>query len=98
MFRLTRHKAAARLFLAYITSREYQILKGSWPVRTDVPSPDGLKSLSSYSNTNPMEFIEWMRGRKHLHDLRELLKDVFGPVKGMPPGTDLAVCQTREPV
>lgn len=88
MFRLTRHKASARLFLAYLTSYEHQSQRGTWSVRTDVEPPSGLKPLSEYSNTSPLEFIKWMRDRKHIHELRMLMQRAFGNVQGQSPLTD----------
>lgn len=91
MFKLTRHKAAARLFLAYLTSYEYQTSRGTWPVRTDVAPPPGLMPLSSYNNTNPLEFISWMRDRQHIHELRMKMQSIFGLVRGQSPLTDPAL-------
>ncbi len=91
MFKLTRHKAAARLFLAYLTSYEYQSSRGTWSVRRDVPPPEGLKALNKYINTNPMDFIVWMRDRKHLHELRKKMSAIFGSVQGKSPLTDPAL-------
>ena len=88
MFKLTRHKAAARLFLAYLTSYEYQASRGTWSVRGDVAPPQGLSPLAQYGNTDPLEFISWMRDRKRLNDLRAQMCEVFGPVKGESPLTD----------
>ena len=87
MFGLTRHKAAARLFLAYLTSYEFQAARGSWSVRDDVSPPEGLKELEAY-NTDPLEFIDWMRDRKHVHELRVKMESLFGPVKGASPLLD----------
>lgn len=91
MFKLTRHKAAARLLLAYLTSYEYQVTRGTWSVRRDVKPPVGLMPLAQYDNTEPMEFIYWMDDRKHLHDLRMLMCRIFGPVRGQSPLTDPAL-------
>ncbi len=91
MFKLTRHKAAARLFLAYLTSYEYQSARGAWSVRSDVPPPEGLLPLEEYSNTDPLAFIEWMLDRKHIHELRLQMRRLFGPVKGLSPLTDPAL-------
>ena len=88
MFRLTRHKAAARLFLAYLTSHEHQASRGSWSVRDDVAPPEGLKQLEDYRNTDPLDFIAWMRDRAHVHELRARMKRIFGPVRGQSPLTD----------
>ena len=88
MFKLTRHKAAARLFIAYLTSYEYQSARGTWPVRDDVDPPNGFKPLGEYKNTDPLGFIAWMRDRAHLHELRVKMCKYFGGVKGKSPLTD----------
>ncbi len=88
MFKLTQHKAAARLFLAYITSHEYQSSLGTWSTRQDVAPPSNLRPLDEYPNTNLLEFIEWMRDRQHLHELRAKMQRIFGPVRGPSPVTD----------
>lgn len=91
MFKLTRHKAAARLLLAYLTSYEYQAARGTWSVRDDVAPPPGLKPIEAYSNTNPLDFIHWMRNRRHIHELRMQMQNIFGPVQGQSPLTDPAL-------
>lgn len=91
MFKLTRHKAAARLWLAYLTSHEHQSGRGSWSVRDDVDPPQGLKDIEAYPNTNPLSFINWMRDRRRIHDLRVKMEAVFGPVHGQSPLTDQAL-------
>lgn len=91
MFKLTRHKAAARLLLAYLTSYEYQAARGTWSVRDDVVPPAGLKPIEAYNNTNPLEFIDWMRNRQRIHELRMQMQNIFGPVKGQSPLTDPAL-------
>lgn len=88
MFKLTRHKAAARLLLAYLTSYEYQAARGTWSVRDDVTPPPGLRPIETYNNTNPLEFIRWMRNRQRIHGLRMQMLDIFGPVRGQSPLTD----------
>lgn len=88
MFRLTRHKMAARLFLAYLTSYEYQSIRGTWSVRTDVAQPPGLMPLHSYRNTDPLQFIRWMEDRQHIYQLKKQMCHIFGPVCGQSPLTD----------
>ncbi len=91
MFKLTKHKAAARLFLAYLTSYEYQSSRGAWSVREDVAPPAGLKPLKDYANTDPLGFIEWMRDREHINELKQQMIRIFGPVRGESPLTDRAL-------
>ncbi|MDR1697486.1 MAG: ABC transporter substrate-binding protein [Erysipelotrichaceae bacterium] len=88
MFKLSKHQAAARLFLAYLVSYEYQQARGTWSVRQDVLPPKGLKPLSSYPNTDPLQFIKWMENREHLANLRQKMTQIFGPVTGKSPLTD----------
>jgi len=87
MFKLTKHKSAAKLFLAYLASYEFQSSRGFWSTREDVPVPDGMESLDKY-NTDPLGFIKWMRNRKHIHELRKLMEEIFGPVNGLSPLID----------
>ncbi len=87
MFKLTKHKAAARLFLAFIQSMEYQELLGNYTVRKDID----LKStpwIGSYSNTNPLGFYAFMRDRKHIGELRKMMVSYFGSVQGESPVID----------
>lgn len=88
MFKITKHRAAAKLWLAYLTSYEHQSSRGTWSVRKDVETPTGLSPIEKYNNTNPLEFIKWMRDREHLHNLRLLMEEIFGPVTGESPLTD----------
>lgn len=88
MFKLTKHKATAKLFLAYLASYEFQSSRGTWSTRTDVTDLGGLKPIEAYKNTDPLEFIIWMRDRKHIHELRALFTEIFGEVKGESPLTD----------
>lgn len=87
MFKLTRHKAAARLWLAYLTSYEHQSARGSWSVRNDV-APQELGAIEAYGNTGPIRFIDWMRDRRHVNEMRTRITEIFGPVKGQSPLTD----------
>lgn len=88
MFKLTKNKATARLFLAFLASHEFQSSRGFWSTRTDVTALGGLVPLDHYKNTDPLDFIIWMRDRKHIHELRTIFKDIFGEVKGESPLKD----------
>ena len=91
MFKLTRHKAAAKLFLAYLASHEFQSSRGTWSTRTDVTEMGGLQPIERYKNTDPIDFIAWMRDRKHIHELRMLFTEIFGEVKGESPLKDASL-------
>lgn len=88
MFKLTENKACARLFLAYVASFEFQNSRNSWSTRVDVTNLGGLEPLQNYKNTDPLDFIEWMRDRAHIHELRTLFTEIFGEVKGESPLKD----------
>jgi ABC-type Fe3+ transport system substrate-binding protein len=88
MFKLTQNKATARLFLAYLASHEFQSSRGTWSTRTDVTEMGDLQPLETYKNTDPLDFIVWMRNRQHIHELRSLFTDIFGEVKGESPLKD----------
>lgn len=88
MFKLTRHKATAKLFLAYLASYEFQSSRGTWSTRIDVTELGGLSPIEKYKNTDPLDFIEWMRDRKHIHELRMMFTGIFGEVKGESPLKD----------
>ncbi len=88
MFKLTQNKATARLFLAYLASYEFQSSRGFWSTRTDVTELGGLEPIENYKNTDPLDFVEWMKNRKHIHKLRTLFTEIFGDVKGESPLKD----------
>jgi len=88
MFGLTENKQTARLFLAYLASHEFQSSRGFWSTRQDVVELGGLNPLESYHNTDPLDFIVWMRDRQHIHKLRLLFTEIFGPVVGESPLVD----------
>lgn len=87
MFKLTKHKACARLFLAYVQSLEFQQGLGNYSVRKDIDFGD-TPWIGSYENTNPTGFYEFMRDRKHIGELRALMQETFGPVHGLSPVED----------
>jgi len=91
MFKLTKHKDTAKLFLAYLASHEFQSSRGTWATRTDVTELGGLKPVEEYKNTDPLDFIKWMRDRKHIHELRLLFTEIFGEVKGESPLKDASL-------
>jgi ABC-type Fe3+ transport system substrate-binding protein len=87
MFKLTKHKAAARLFLAFVQSLEFQQSLGTYNVRKDIDLGDNAW-IGSYDNTNPVGFYAFMRNRKHINELRDLMVSYFGPVQGTSPVED----------
>lgn len=87
MFKLTKHKAAAKLFIAFTQSTSFQESLGKYTVRKDIIG-EGEQWIGSYKNTNPEGFFEFMRDRKHINDLRQLMTNYFGPVYGESPLVD----------
>ncbi|MFK0073554.1 ABC transporter substrate-binding protein [Arthrobacter woluwensis] len=88
VFRKAPNTDAGKLFLAYVASKEYQSSYSGWRTRKDLAPPTGMQPLSSYRNTDPLDFLEWMRDRKHIDALKEKMAAVFGPVTGESPLTD----------
>ncbi|MGG5340952.1 ABC transporter substrate-binding protein [Enterococcus sp. AZ192] len=87
MFKLTKHKAAARLFLAFVQSYGFQESLGHYSVRKDI-SFDDQPWIGSHPTTNPLGFYEFMRDRKTIGSLRKMMEQYFGPVQGESPVVD----------
>jgi len=87
MFKLTKHKAAAKLFLAFVQSEDYQRSLGKYTVQK-ANSQSALHWIGDYENTNPIGFYEFMRNRAHINHLRVLMEKHFGPVTGPSPVDD----------
>ncbi|WP_175782784.1 ABC transporter substrate-binding protein [Burkholderia anthina] len=83
----TQHPAAAKLYLNWLLSREFQggPLVGQWPIRVDVRPPAGYLPVWNYRNTNPAEFATFMQDRAALERFRAQLTLYFGEVKGADP-------------
>ncbi|MGL4697901.1 ABC transporter substrate-binding protein [Enterococcus larvae] len=87
MFKLTKHKAAARLFIAFVQSYEFQQSLGHYTVRKDI----SLKNdtwIGDHSTTDPLGFYTFMRDREYIGRLRNQMQSYFGPVKGESPVVD----------
>ncbi|AUR04122.1 2-aminoethylphosphonate ABC transporter substrate-binding protein [Phaeobacter inhibens] len=79
-----KHKAAAKLYLNWMLSEEFQ---GKWlqfPVRMDVKSPDGYKSHLHY-NTSPADFHRFMLKRDQVERFRLQIEQLVGPAEGPAP-------------
>lgn len=87
MFKMTKHKAAAKLFIAFVQSLGFQESLGRYTVRKDVDL-HGEKWIGDYDNTDPVGFYEFMRDREHIGELRALFAEKLGPVKGESPVED----------
>ncbi|MEM7086618.1 MAG: extracellular solute-binding protein [Bacteroidota bacterium] len=79
-----KHKAAAKLYLNWMLSEEFQ---GKWlqfPVRRDVEAPAGYKSVHHH-NTSPADFHRWLLKRDIVERFRMQMLHLIGPVKGPTP-------------
>lgn len=79
-----KNKAAAKLYLNWMLSEEFQ---GKWlqfPVRMDVEAPGGYKSVQHH-NTSPADFHRFMLKRDMIERFRLQLLQLIGEVEGDPP-------------
>ena len=87
IFRRARHKAAARLFVSWLSSRDFQrqaIASFTWSVRRDVAPPAGRRALSAY-NTNPRAFARFMANRAAVERFRSQVELYVGAPQGPDP-------------
>jgi ABC-type Fe3+ transport system substrate-binding protein len=84
IFRGAPHENAARLFQAWLLSREYQeaLAPGFWPTRTDVTPAGGVKPISQYATAS--QFRQFMLDTDLVSGLRERFASIIGPAKGDP--------------
>jgi ABC-type Fe3+ transport system substrate-binding protein len=82
IFKDSPHPNAARLFQAWLLSREYQGGAGMWPTRGDVPATGGLKPITSYRLAN--QFREFVENEALIAGLRKRFESYIGPIRGEP--------------
>src|SRR5262249_49916091 len=71
------HPNAAKLYVTWLLSKEWQSRAGVYSSRSDVPSPAGLPPLSSYRLEE--RYLEFVSGEDQLIDLRNRFKSYVGP-------------------
>ena len=79
-----KNKAAAKLYLNWILSKDFQ---GKWlqfPVRMDVKSPGGYGPVRAY-NTSPADFHRFMLKREMVERFRLQMEQLIGPIEGPAP-------------
>ncbi|MCG8316266.1 MAG: ABC transporter substrate-binding protein [Pseudomonadales bacterium] len=79
-----KNKAAAKLYLNWMLSEEFQ---GTWlqfPVRMDIEAPGGKTSVLHH-NTSPGDFHRWMLKRPMVERFRMQMLQLIGPVQGPTP-------------
>ncbi|MEM6589731.1 MAG: ABC transporter substrate-binding protein [Pseudomonadota bacterium] len=82
-----KNKAAARLYLNWMLSEEFQ---GTWlqfPVRMDIEAPGDYGSVQQH-NTSPGDFHRWMLKRPMVERFRDQMRQLIGPATG-PESVDL---------
>jgi ABC-type Fe3+ transport system substrate-binding protein len=74
------HPNAAKLFVTWFLSKEWQRRARVYSSRSDVPPPADLPPLSSYRLED--RYVEFLAGENQLADLRNRLKSFAGAVVG----------------
>jgi ABC-type Fe3+ transport system substrate-binding protein len=85
IFREASHKAAARLYLSWLCSKDATVSRTSqWSARRDVPAAGGYGPLDGY-NTDPQGFRRFMQDRARIERLKTQFEEIIGPVAGANP-------------
>ncbi len=79
-----KNKAAAKLYMSWMLSKDFQSQWLQWPVRVDVEAPGGFKSVQHH-NTDPVDFHKFMQDRAMLERFRGQMEQLIGPVRGVSP-------------
>ncbi len=79
-----KNKEAAKLYLNWMLSEQFQGKWLQWPIRMDIEVPGGYKSLKEY-NTSPADFHRFMLKRDMIERFRLRLEQLIGPIKGVSP-------------
>lgn len=72
------HSNAAKLFVTWLLSKEWQSQIGIYSSRNDVSAPTGLKPLSSYHLAN--RYVQFVMNETELVRLRKRFEKYTGPV------------------
>jgi ABC-type Fe3+ transport system substrate-binding protein len=81
VFKDAPHPNAAKLYINWYLQPEQQRHQGTWSSRSDVPSPPGLKPLSSYRLANA--FRSFIMNEAKVKALRERYLGFTGPVTAL---------------
>jgi ABC-type Fe3+ transport system substrate-binding protein len=71
------HPNAAKLYVTWFLSKEWQSRTGIYSSRSDVPPPAGLPPLSSYRLED--RYLEFVSSEDQLTDLRKRFESYVGP-------------------
>jgi ABC-type Fe3+ transport system substrate-binding protein len=72
------HPNAAKLYVTWLLSKEWQSRAGGYSSRSDVPAPAGLPPLSSFRLED--RYLDFVSSEEQLADLRGRLEAYTGPV------------------
>jgi ABC-type Fe3+ transport system substrate-binding protein len=78
IFKGAPHPNAAKLFVSWLLSKDWQGKAEAYSSRDDVPAPAGLPSLSTYRLDN--RYVEFVSGAEQRADLRKRFERFTGPV------------------
>lgn len=85
MFKETKNKEAARLYLSWLASKEATLTRNvQWSVRRDVLAVEGFGPIWNY-NTSPAQFRAFMQDRARVERLKTQFEHLLGPVIGPNP-------------
>lgn len=87
IFKDAKHPAAAKLYVSWMLSLPMQSQPRQFPLRKDVAPLPGYKPLDQY-NTDPKDFLAFMRDRARVERLKSLMERLIGPVQGISPLKD----------
>lgn len=79
-----KNKAAAKLYLNWMLSEEFQETWLQFPVRRDVEAPNNYKSVHHH-HTSPADFHRWLLKRDIVERFRMQMLHLIGPVTGPTP-------------
>jgi len=81
IFKSAPHPNAAKLFLSWYLSPEWQSKTGNWSPRSDVPAPYNWKPILSYNVVN--NYRAFLTNTMQLEELRKRFEAYTGPVKNV---------------
>lgn len=79
------HPAAARLYVSFLLSEEFQQQVPQWPARLDIAPTAGWRHPLEYANTSPVGFSGFMGDRGRVERLKGIFEQWIGPVVGDTP-------------
>ncbi|MEM7292763.1 MAG: ABC transporter substrate-binding protein [Pseudomonadota bacterium] len=79
-----KNKGAARLYLNWMLSEEFQTQWLQFPARMDIEAPAGYKSVLNH-NTSPGDFHRFMMKREMVERFRLQMRQLVGEAGGPPP-------------